>query len=106
MGKLRRHIRGLATLAVCAGALAMSIVGMAGASPLNNGPSVQDKPNTIQGRSHVLTQPLRIGHVVASDRVNFDIAAVALHPGRSAEVAGGANADFRVRGLSGRGLLG
>lgn len=94
MGKLRCHTRGLATLVVCVGALVMSIVGMAGASPLNSGPSLQDKPSSIQGQSRVLAQPLRIGHIVASDRVNFDIAAVALHPGRSAEVAGGANPFF------------
>jgi hypothetical protein len=94
MTRLRKYTVGIGTLALCVAALVISAVGSAGASPINLGPSVTDKPTTQLGQPLTIQQQLRITRIVPSDRVNFDIAAVALHPGRAAEVAGGINPSF------------
>ena len=94
MSRLHRHPRGVAAVAVSIVALLVSIVGSAGASPVNSNPVLQDKPSNVQGPAPTITRSLRIGRIVPSDRVDFDIAAVALHPGRAAEVAGGTSPSF------------
>ncbi len=94
MSILRRYTRALGVLAICAVALAMSVAGVAGASPGNTGPVPNDKPVSSQAQPLHIPAPLRITRIVPSDRVNFDIEAVALHPGRAAEVAGGPSPSF------------
>ena len=92
MSKLCRHTLGIGALAVCVAALLMSVVGSAGASPV--GPVPNDKPSTLLEQPLNVPPPLRITRIIPSDRVNFDIEAVALHPGRAAEIAGGTSPSF------------
>ncbi|MBV9047936.1 MAG: hypothetical protein JOY58_06685 [Solirubrobacterales bacterium] len=94
MSTLRKYTLAFSAIAVCLAALAMSIVASAGASPINTGPVSNDKPSTLQGQPLHVPGPLRITRIVPSDRVNFDIEAVALHPGRAAEVQGGTSPSF------------
>lgn len=94
MSKLRKYTVAIGALAVCVAALAMSLVGSAGASPVNTGPVLNDKPANVQGQPLHVPAPLHITRIIPSDRVNFDIEAVALHPGRAAEVNGGTSPSF------------
>lgn len=94
MTRLRRYGLALGALAICVAALAMSVVGSAGAAPISAGPVLNDKPANVLGQPLHVPAPLRITRIVPSDRVNFDIAAIALHPGRAAEVSGGTSPSF------------
>lgn len=86
MSKLRRYTLGVGTVAVCLAAASTSVVASAGAAPPRKTPA-QLRPLSIP-------EAAQITQIVPSDRVNFDITAAGLAPGRQAEVAGGLNPFF------------
>ena len=86
MSKLRRFTLGLGTVAACLAAGTTSLVASASADSPPKTPA-QLQPLSTPG-------PVHISRIVPSDRVNFDITAAGLAPGRQAEVAGGPNPSF------------
>ena len=91
MSRLRTYVAGIGALAICIGALSISLVGSAGAAPA--GTHGQHKtPGQLQ--SLPIPLPFPITRIVPSDRVSFDITAAGLGPGRQAEVAGGLTPSF------------
>jgi hypothetical protein len=79
---------GAGTVAVCLAAGLTAVVGSAGAQPTPT-------PKTPQQLRPVpILRPFHVTRIVPSDRVNFDVTAAGLAPGRQAEVQGGLTPSF------------